>query len=217
MAPKRKITAQGKGKKKVVKVLLVVDGPKNQQVMEAYHSFKLRKHEKDPLPNEQDMQSVALFLYGRENARLLVNTHFKHDKLTGELRSLHIFICTNINLTTQRTRFTRERARLLYHLARGWKMDLGTHIFEFIKELETIVDSQRTIMFPCLINGIFLEAGVPLFPFKEANSHDAPLNSKTIENLEAKMHARENITHPVLVIQPDNGDHVQVHPAPQPA
>ncbi|KAL2479466.1 Uncharacterized protein Adt_32432 [Abeliophyllum distichum] len=104
----------------------------------------------DPMSTEGDMQSVTRFLYGRENAWPLATSHFKHDELTQEIRALHIFVCTNINPTTQRTKFIEEMARLLYHLARGRKMDLGTHIFDFFQDLATSVDSnsQRSIMFP---------------------------------------------------------------------
>ncbi|KAL2466097.1 Uncharacterized protein Adt_41948 [Abeliophyllum distichum] len=63
--------------------------------------YKLNHTGIDPMPNEEDMQSVARFLYGRENAWPLATSHFKHDELTQELRALHIFICTNINPTTQ--------------------------------------------------------------------------------------------------------------------
>ncbi|KAL2498184.1 Integrase catalytic domain-containing protein [Abeliophyllum distichum] len=125
--------------------------------------YELNRTGIDPMPTEEDMQSVTRFLYGRENAWPLATSHFKHDELTREIRALHIFICTNINPTTQRTRFIGERARLLYHLARGRKMDLGTHIFDFVRDLATSVDSnsQRSIMFPCLISGICLEAWCP--------------------------------------------------------
>ncbi|KAL2491620.1 Uncharacterized protein Adt_27248 [Abeliophyllum distichum] len=57
----------------------------------------------DPMPTEEDMQSVTWFLYGRENAWPLATSHFKHDELTREIRALHIFVCTNINPTTQCT------------------------------------------------------------------------------------------------------------------
>ncbi|KAL2474369.1 Uncharacterized protein Adt_35105 [Abeliophyllum distichum] len=103
--------------------------------------YELNHMEIDPMPTEGDMQSVTRFLYGRENAWPLATSHFKHDELTQEIRALHIFVCTNNNPTTQRTKFIGERARLLYHLARSRKMDLGTHIFDFVRDLATSVDS----------------------------------------------------------------------------
>ncbi|KAL2465612.1 KRAB-A domain-containing protein 2-like [Abeliophyllum distichum] len=116
-----------------------------------------------------------------------------HWHKTWEIRALHIFVCTNINPTTQRTKFIGERARLLYHLARGRKMDLGTHIFDFVRDLATSVDSnsQCSIMFPCLLSGICLEVGISLLPFEEANIPEAPLTYKTTDNSEARMQARE--------------------------
>ncbi|KAL2474769.1 Uncharacterized protein Adt_35505 [Abeliophyllum distichum] len=136
------------------------------------------------------MQSVTQFLYGRNNAWSLATLLSKHDELTRKLMTLHIFVCTNINPTTQRTKFTGERARLLYHLSRDREMDLGTHIFDFVWELATLVDSnnsQCSIMFPCLISGICLEAGVPLLPFEEVDTLEVPLNHMTIDNSEARM------------------------------
>ncbi|KAL2474345.1 hypothetical protein Adt_35081 [Abeliophyllum distichum] len=170
----------------------------------------------DHLPTEQDRKSVARFLYGRENAWPLTTSHFKHDELTRELRALHIFVCININLTTHRTKFTGERARFLYHLARGQKIDLGTHIYDFVRDLATSVDSnnsQRCIMFPCMISGIYLEDRVPLLPFEEADAPEAPLNHKTIENSEAKM----LISAFCALIRPDEAAHDPAPPVPQPA
>ncbi|KAL2532549.1 Uncharacterized protein Adt_05900 [Abeliophyllum distichum] len=138
----------------------------------------------DHMPTEEDMQLVTRFLYGRENAWLLATSYFKHDELTREIKVLHIFVCTNINPTTQRMKFIGERGRLLYHLARGRKMDLGTHIFDFVQELAKSIDSNShlSIMFPCLISGICLEPGVLLLPFEEANTPEALLTHKTIDN-----------------------------------
>lgn len=63
----------------------------------------------------------------------LVHTfHFMHYKLTLELRILHVIFCVNIYPTSQQTKFNEERARLLYHLARVQKFDLGSHIYAFI-------------------------------------------------------------------------------------
>ncbi|KAL2471740.1 hypothetical protein Adt_39876 [Abeliophyllum distichum] len=106
-------------------------------------------------------------------------------------------------------------ARLLYHLARGRKMDLETHIFDFVRELATSVDSHRTIMFPCMISEICLKDGVPLLPFEETDTPDAPLNYKTTDNLEAKMGARENRAQHALAVQPDEKAHDLTHLAPQ--
>ncbi|KAL2474256.1 Envelope-like protein [Abeliophyllum distichum] len=173
----------------------------------------------DPMPTEEDMQSVTRFLYGRENAWPLATSHFKHDELTQEIRALHIFVCTNINPTTQRTRFIGERARLLYHLARGRKMDLGTHIFDFVRDLATSVDSnsQRSIMFPCLISGFCLEASVPLLPFEEADTPKVPPTHKTVDNSKARMRAQDIRARRALAVQPDEAAHDPAPLVPQPA
>ncbi|KAL2517879.1 Uncharacterized protein Adt_14126 [Abeliophyllum distichum] len=122
------------------------------------------------------------------------HSYFKHDELTQKMRALHIFFCTNINPTIQQSKFTKERAHLLYHVERGQKVDLGTHMFDFVQELATSVDSnnsQHSIMFPCLISGICLDARVPLLLFKKADTLEALLNHKTVDNSEARMRARD--------------------------
>ncbi|KAL2481372.1 Uncharacterized protein Adt_34338 [Abeliophyllum distichum] len=137
-----------------------------------------------PSPHELDMALVARYLYCQDDAWPLATPRFMHDQLTRELRVLHIFVSSNINPTRQRTRFTEHRAILLHHLARLRKIDLGAHIFEFIRELATAVDSQRTIHFSCLISGLCLTQGVSLFPTKEADLPTALLNARSIENSE---------------------------------
>ncbi|KAL2493281.1 hypothetical protein Adt_28909 [Abeliophyllum distichum] len=118
-----------------------------------------------------------------------------HDQLTRELRVLHIFVSSNINPTLQRTRFTEHRAILLHHLARLRKIDLGAHIFEFIRELATAVDSQCTIHFSCLISGLCLTQGVLLFSTKEADPPAALLNARSVKNSETKIAARGGRVH----------------------
>ncbi|KAL2525194.1 hypothetical protein Adt_10248 [Abeliophyllum distichum] len=98
-------------------------------------------------------------------------------------------------------------------------MDLGTHIFDFVQDLETSVDSnsQRSIMFPCMISGICLEAGVPLLPFEEADTPEVPFNHKTTDNFEARMLAREIRAQRAPAVQPDEAVHDRAPPVPQPA
>ncbi|KAL2462127.1 Uncharacterized protein Adt_45547 [Abeliophyllum distichum] len=136
------------------------------------------------------MTLVARYLYGRDDAWPLATPRFMHDQLTRELWVLHIFVSSNINPTRQRTRFTEHRAILLHHLAWLRKIDLRAHIFEFIRELATAVDSQRTIHFSCLISGLCLTQGVSLFPTEEANPPAALLNARSVENSETKIAAR---------------------------
>ncbi|KAL2527131.1 Uncharacterized protein Adt_12185 [Abeliophyllum distichum] len=140
-----------------------------------------------PSPHELDMALVARYLYGRDDAWPLATPRFMHDQLTRKLRVLHIFVSSNINPTRQRTRFTEHRAILLHHLARLRKIDLGAHIFEFIRELATAVDSQRTIHFACLISGLCPTQGVSLFPTEEADPPAPLLNARSVENSETKI------------------------------
>ncbi|KAL2527427.1 hypothetical protein Adt_12481 [Abeliophyllum distichum] len=98
-------------------------------------------------------------------------------------------------------------------------MDLGTHVFDFVRDLATSVDSnsQRSIMFPCMIIGICLEASVPLLPFEEADTLEVPLTHKTTDNSEARMQAREIRARRAPVVQPDEVAHDPAPPVPQPA
>ncbi|KAL2532551.1 Uncharacterized protein Adt_05902 [Abeliophyllum distichum] len=180
--------------------------------------YELNRMEIDHMPTEEDMQLVTRFLYGRENAWSLATSYFKHDELTREIRTLLIFVCTNINPTIQRMKFIGEKARLLYHLAWGRKMDLGTHIFDFVQELAKSIDSnsQLSIMFPCLISGICLEPGVLLLPFEESDTPEAPLIHKTIDNSEARMRAREIRKQHAPAVQPNEAAHDLALPIPQP-
>ncbi|KAL2474766.1 hypothetical protein Adt_35502 [Abeliophyllum distichum] len=89
-----------------------------------------------------------------------------------------------------------------------------------VRELATLVDSnnsQCSIMFPCLIIGICLEAGVPLLPFVEVDTLEVPLNHKTIDNSEAKIRAREIRAQRAPVVQPNEVAHDLAPPIPQPA
>ncbi|KAL2542140.1 Uncharacterized protein Adt_03118 [Abeliophyllum distichum] len=138
-----------------------------------------------PSPHELDMALVARYLYGRDDAWPLATPRFMHDQLTRELQVRHIFVSSNINPTHQRTLFTEHRAILLHHLARLRKIDLGAHIFEFIRELATAVDSQRTIHFSCLISELCLTQGDLLFPTEEADPPAALLNARSVENSES--------------------------------
>ncbi|KAL2471944.1 hypothetical protein Adt_40080 [Abeliophyllum distichum] len=78
-------------------------------------------------------------------------------------------------------------------------------------------NSQRSIMFPCLISGICVEVGVPLLPFEEADTPEVPLTHKTIDNSEARMRAREIRTQSAPAVQPDEAAHDLSPPVPQPS
>ncbi|KAL2462305.1 hypothetical protein Adt_45725 [Abeliophyllum distichum] len=81
---------------------------------------------------------------------------------------------------------------LLYHLARLRKLDLGAHIFEFIKELAIDVDPQRTIQFSCLISGLYLSQRVPIFSNEKAEPPIPLLNAPTVKNSKTKIAAGGN-------------------------
>ncbi|KAL2470874.1 Uncharacterized protein Adt_39010 [Abeliophyllum distichum] len=170
-----------------------------------------------PAPHELDLALVARFLYGQDDAWPLATPRFMHDQLTRKLRVLHIFVSSNINPTRQRTRFTEHRAILLHHLARLRKIDLGTHIFEFVQELATAVDSQRTIHFSCLISGLCLTRGVSLFPTEEADPSAALLNSRSVENSETKIAAWGGRVHAAPAMNAGEAYPDDDVPAPPPA
>ncbi|KAL2532403.1 Uncharacterized protein Adt_05754 [Abeliophyllum distichum] len=160
-------------------------------------------------PHELDMALVARYLYGRDDTWPLATPRFMHDQLTRELRVLHIFVSSNINPT-------RKRTLLLYHPARLRKIDLGAHIFEFIKELATEVDSQHTIHFSCLISRLCLTQGVSLFSTEEAVPPIPFLNARSVENSEIKIAAGRNRVQAVPAMNANEDYPDEAAPAPPP-
>ncbi|KAL2532413.1 Envelope-like protein [Abeliophyllum distichum] len=97
--------------------------------------YGLTTNDIEHFPADFDMTQVTQFLYGREDAWPLAGPKFLHNQLTESLRIFHIFVCYNIDLTSHRTDFKESRAQFLYHLACGYRIDLGDHIFRFIVDL----------------------------------------------------------------------------------
>ncbi|KAL2475529.1 Uncharacterized protein Adt_36265 [Abeliophyllum distichum] len=124
----------------------------------------------------QVTQQVTQFLYGRANAWPLDGPKVLHNQLTKSLRIFHIFMCHNIDPTSHRTNFKVSRARFLYNLANGHKIDLENHIFRFIVDLPLQCASGRSPMFPCLISTLCLAEGVPLLPHEEPETPEPPIN-----------------------------------------
>ncbi|KAL2458491.1 Uncharacterized protein Adt_45921 [Abeliophyllum distichum] len=186
-------------------------------MIDRYYGLTRTKLVPLPSPHELDMALVARYLYGRDDAWPLATPRFMHDQLTRELRVLHIFVSSNVNPTHQRTRFTEHRAILLHHLARLRKIDLGTHIFEFIRELATAVDSQRTIHFSCLISELCLTQGVSLFPTEEAEPSSPLLNARSVENSETKITAGGGRVHATPAMNDSEDYPDDAAPAPPPA
>ncbi|KAL2471826.1 Uncharacterized protein Adt_39962 [Abeliophyllum distichum] len=96
-----------------------------------------------PLPTIQDMGEVARFLYGRDDAWPLPRRDFEHSELTNSLLILNLFVSHNIDPTTHRTTINDARARLLYHLAHGRKIDLENYIYTLISMLGFQTDKSR--------------------------------------------------------------------------
>ncbi|KAL2532400.1 Uncharacterized protein Adt_05751 [Abeliophyllum distichum] len=117
-----------------------------------------------PLPSIQDMGEVARFLYGRDDAWPLPGRDFEHSKLTDSLLNLNVFVSHNIDPTRHRTTINDARARLLYHLAHGRKMDLENYIYTLISMLGFQTDKRHIDIFPALISGIYEAAGVQISP-----------------------------------------------------
>ncbi|KAL2490956.1 Uncharacterized protein Adt_26584 [Abeliophyllum distichum] len=134
----------------------------------------------EPIPANLDMTQVTQFLYGRADAWPLIGPKFLHNQLTESLRIFHIFMCHNIDPTSHRTDFNESRAQFLYHLACGYKIDLGNHIFRFIVDLTSQCVSGRSPMFPCLISVLCLVEGVPLLPYEEPETPEPLINKWTL-------------------------------------
>ncbi|KAL2467071.1 Uncharacterized protein Adt_42922 [Abeliophyllum distichum] len=74
------------------------------------------------------------------------------------------------------------RARLLYHLAHGRKMDLENYIYTLISMLGFQTDKRHTTIFPALISGICEAAGVQISPAKSVMKAKGPINRFVLEN-----------------------------------
>ncbi|KAL2505121.1 Envelope-like protein [Abeliophyllum distichum] len=165
-----------------------------------------------PLSSIQDMGEVARFLYGRDDAWPLPGRDFEHSKLTDSLLILNVFVSHNIDLTRHRTTINDARARLLYHLAHGRKMDLGNYIYTLISMLGFQTDRRHTTIFPALISGICEAAGVQISPAEPVMKAKRPINRFALEN--ARRHTAQ-----AMGAVPDAQDQPpeQHAAAPQPA
>ncbi|KAL2506362.1 Uncharacterized protein Adt_21983 [Abeliophyllum distichum] len=165
-----------------------------------------------PLPSIQDMGEVARFLYGRDDAWPLPGRDFEHSKLTDSLLILNVFVSHNIDPTRHRTTINDARARLLYHLAHGRKIDLGNYIYTLISMLGFQTDKRHTAIFPALISGICEAAGVQISPAEPEMKTKGPINRFALEN------ARRHTARPVGAVPVAQDQPPEQHPAvPQPA
>ncbi|KAL2461371.1 Envelope-like protein [Abeliophyllum distichum] len=165
----------------------------------------------------QDMGEVAQFLYGRDDAWPLPGKDFEHSKLTDSLIILNVFVSHNIDPTRHRTTINDARARLLYHLAHGRKMDLENYIYTLISMLGFQTDKRHTAIFQALISGICEAVGVQISPAEPVIKDKGPINRFALEN------ARKHTVRAVGAIldaqdQPPEEHAVAPQPiAPQPA
>ncbi|KAL2518236.1 Envelope-like protein [Abeliophyllum distichum] len=125
---------------------------------------------------------VARFLYGRDDAWPLPGKDFEHIKLTDSLLMLNFFVSHNIDPTTHRTTINDARARLLYHLTHGRKIDLENYIYTLISMLGFQTDKRHTAIIPALISGIYKEAGVQILPAEPVLKAKGPINRHALEN-----------------------------------
>ncbi|KAL2533791.1 Uncharacterized protein Adt_07142 [Abeliophyllum distichum] len=108
-----------------------------------------------PLPSIQDMDSLLI---------------------------LNVFVSHNIDPTRHRTTINYARARLLYHLAYGMKMDLENYIYTLISMMGFQTYKRHTAIFPALINGICKAAGVQILPAEPVLKVKGPINRYALEN-----------------------------------
>ncbi|KAL2542716.1 Uncharacterized protein Adt_03694 [Abeliophyllum distichum] len=129
------------------------------------------------------MGEVAQFLYGRDDAWPLSRRDFEHIKLTDFILILNVFVTHNIDPTTHRTTINDARARLLYHLAYGKKMDLENYIYTLIRMLGFQTDERYTAIFPALISGICEKVGIQILPVEPILKAKRPIHCYALENV----------------------------------
>ncbi|KAL2461519.1 Uncharacterized protein Adt_44939 [Abeliophyllum distichum] len=169
MAPKRPPTTAKKGKKKAI------GGTSKRPRVE---TTDFRHY----LSEEHELGEVARFLYGRDDAWPLPRRDFEHSKLTDSILILNVFVSHNIDPTIHRTTINDTRARLLYHLAHGRKMDLENYIYTLISMLGFQTNKRYTAIFPALISGIYEAAGVQISPAEPVLKAKGAINRYALEN-----------------------------------
>ncbi|KAL2517764.1 Uncharacterized protein Adt_14011 [Abeliophyllum distichum] len=147
----------------------------------------------------QDIDIQGTEHYGQTWVGPLPGRDFEHIKLTDSLLILNVFVSHNIDPTRHRTTINDARARLLYHLAHGRKMDLENYIYTLISMLGFQTDKRHAAIFPALISGICEAAGVHISPAEPVMKTKGPINRFDLEN------ARRHTARPVGAV-PDAQD-----------
>ncbi|KAL2471673.1 Uncharacterized protein Adt_39809 [Abeliophyllum distichum] len=162
------------------------------------------------LPTIQDMGEVVQFLYGQDDAWPLPGKDFEHNKLKVSLLILNLFVSHNIDPSTHRTTINDARARFLYHLARGRKIDLESYIYTWISTLGFQTDKRHTAIFSTLISGICKEVGVQISTAELVMKSRRPINRCALEN--TRRHTAQGIV-PTTEEQPQEEQSVVPQPA----
>ncbi|XP_022868241.1 uncharacterized protein LOC111387879 [Olea europaea var. sylvestris] len=127
-----------------------------------------------PIPSNFNWNEVAEILLGRQNAWSLPTTAWHQIELTPSIAILWLFMCHNVEPTSHMTTFTDPTTGFIYHLVRGNKIDLATLCYNQIHHVGTLGDRHSSIIYPSLISGICLAAGINIAP-GEAPAKPNPL------------------------------------------
>ncbi|KAL2491820.1 Uncharacterized protein Adt_27448 [Abeliophyllum distichum] len=148
------------------------------------------------------MEKVARFLYGRDDAWPLSMRDFEHGKLTDSLLILNLFVSHNIDPSTHYTTISDPRARFLYHLTHGRKIDLGSYIYTLINTMDFQTDKRHTTIFLALISGICEEVKVQISIADPVMKAKGPINRHALKNARRHTARAVRIT-PAIEEQPE--------------
>ncbi|KAL2558337.1 Uncharacterized protein Fot_03076 [Forsythia ovata] len=114
----------------------------------------------DFVPDFHDEDMVSFLL---ENSAAGESGPFHNGALSEMAWYMHHFVAANVEPTSNTTAINIQRARFLYTI---WvhKIDLGTHIYELIRDHMIEKSSSKRVIFPCLITSICKTAGVRSIP-----------------------------------------------------
>lgn len=105
-----------------------------------------------------------------------VGEEFEYNKLPRSFQMLMKFICHSMEPTLHMSTFNFAKAKLLFHLAWGLKIDLETFIHNQIVEFSSAPQLNQNMIFPSLICCICLSTRVWLLPVEQPTPPNDAVN-----------------------------------------
>ncbi|KAL2512760.1 hypothetical protein Adt_18360 [Abeliophyllum distichum] len=203
-----------------VKLLIVVDEPKNQQVMVAFLGFSLQQPKKATFDKWRGKNYHQERMVQRANFHGHLLEHVIQQcgwsKVATAPHPAYITLVREFFANFNKEIDTPESSYRHKTWVRGkWIRFSPVMIYRYYELNRMEIDPMPTEM--DMQSWIFLEAGVPLLRFEEADTPEVPLTHKAVDNSEARMRAREIRARRAPTVQPDEATHDPAPLVPQPA